>query len=80
MGYTCVNVACTLSGTLILHWNGTSWSKTASPNPSATANVLSGVSAATASSAWTAGDYDNNQTGATDTPILHWNGTSWSKS
>jgi hypothetical protein len=65
--------------TLILHWNGTAWSKVKSPNPSSTSNVLSGVSAVSATDAWAVGDYQNNTTGADDTLILHWNGTSWSR-
>jgi hypothetical protein len=65
--------------TLILHWNGTSWTRQASPSPSSSDNVLSGVSAVSGRDAWAAGSYRNNTTGATDTLILHWNGTSWSR-
>jgi hypothetical protein len=78
-GDSCTNVACTFSHTLILHWNGTVWSQAKSPNPSSAANVLSAVTATSASNAWAAGYYDNNSTGARDTLILHWNGVSWSK-
>ena len=48
-----------------------------SPDPSSTTNVLAGVSATSASNAWSVGYYDNNTTGARDTLILHWNGTGW---
>jgi hypothetical protein len=72
-------VACTFSHTLILRWNGTAWSQAKSPNPSSAANVLSGVTATSASNAWAVGYYDNSSTGARDTLILHWNGVSWSK-
>jgi hypothetical protein len=67
------------SDTLILNWDGTSWSKVKSPNPSATANELSGVSAVTSTDAWAVGYYANDANGAQDTLILHWNGTSWSQ-
>jgi hypothetical protein len=33
-----------------------------------------------AGDAWAAGSCRNNTTGATNTLILHWNGTSWSRS
>jgi hypothetical protein len=68
-----------LTYTLILRWNGTSWTRQASPSPSSSDNVLSGVSAVSGRDAWAAGSYRNNTTGATDTLILHWNGTSWSR-
>ncbi len=63
--------------TLILHWNGTAWSKVKSPNPSPGASYLYGVSAGSGSDAWAVGNYDNN--GISNTLILHWNGTAWSK-
>ena len=49
----------------------------ASPDPSSSTNVLTGVSATSASNAWAVGYYRNNTTGAFDTLILHWNGTGW---
>ena len=61
---------------LIVHWNGTTWTRSPSPHPSSTQNVLSGVSAVSGSDAWAVGDYNNN--GAIDVLILHWNGTTWS--
>jgi len=65
--------------TLVLHWNGTKWSKVASPNPGGTSgndiNVLSGVSANSATDAWAGGGYNPFLTA---TIVLHWNGTSWS--
>jgi hypothetical protein len=65
---------------LILHWNGTAWSQVKSPNPSPAipgANFLGGVSARSGSDAWAVGDYDNN--GVSDSLVLHWNGTAWSR-
>ena len=70
--------------TLVLHWNGSSWSQVASPNPggttsSSSGNGLSGVSANSATDVWAVGFYSNQTTGATQTLVVHWNGTSWSK-
>ncbi len=56
--------------TLILHWNGTRWTRVASPSPGRFAG-LTGVAATSASNAWAVGG-----TG-TGTLILHWNGTKW---
>ena len=61
-------------GTLILHWNGTAWSRVASPNPPADyLNNLTGVVAICPHNAWAVGttDYAN-------TLITHWNGKTWS--
>jgi hypothetical protein len=69
--------------TLVLRWNGTKWSKVASPNPGGTTSAndfsyLNGVSADSATDAWAVGYYFNPTTGAEATIVLHWNGTSWS--
>ncbi len=70
----------TLRRTLILHWDGTSWSKVPSPSPSSTKSFLDSVSATSASNAWAVGQYVDNKTGGSgDTLILHWNGSSWSR-
>ncbi len=65
--------------TLILHWNGKSWTQVPSPNPGGPShgNLLFGVTATSASNAWAVG-YDTTSSGAT-TLILHWNGTSWGR-
>jgi len=62
---------------LIVHWNGTAWSRVPSPNPGAGVNSLSGVSALSATNAWAVGTY------VVKGPVfksltLHWNGTAWS--
>ena len=64
--------------TLILHWNGTKWSKVTSPNPGTQYNVLQAVRAVSAQNAWAVGNYVDDQ-GAYRTLILHWNGTKWSQ-
>jgi hypothetical protein len=64
--------------TLILHWNGTAWSRVPSPSPGSRFNVLNGVSAAGPGNAWAVGFYRNQAAGALPL-ILHWNGTAWSR-
>jgi len=51
----------------VLRWDGTSWSRTKSPDPSTSfhENILYGVSAPSATDAWAVGDY---QSDATDLP------------
>ena len=62
--------------TLILHWNGTTWTRVAStPNPGTTYNKLFGISEASANDVWAVGWYD--QSGLFDSLALHWNGVSW---
>lgn len=60
--------------TLILHWDGTSWSIVPSPNP-ATYNGLYAVAAVSANDVWAVGYY---YSGPQRTLIEHWDGTSWS--
>lgn len=64
--------------TLILHWNGASWKRVASPNPAA-GTSLSAVAAASASSAWAVGCTADCfiSSASPQTVILHWNGHAW---
>ncbi len=63
--------------TLILRWNGTTWSLVASPNTSITQeNVLRSVTCASASACWAVGYF--NAGSAYQTLIARWNGTAWS--
>jgi len=63
--------------TLIVHWNGSAWTQTASPNPGGPSNdnILVGVAVTPARSAWAVGRYFNGN--RTLTLIEHWNGTAW---
>jgi len=66
-----------LPQTLIEHWNGAYWSIVPSPNPSITGqNVLTGVAAVSAAYVWGVGYYQATS-GALQTLIEHWDGTSW---
>ena len=58
--------------TLILHWNGTAWTKAPAPTPG-TFPVLAGVAATSASQAWAVGAHNN----APQTLTMEWNGTAW---
>jgi len=58
--------------TLILHWDGASWSQVPSPNIPAGANQLFGITAIAANDIWAVG-------AAGGAPLaLHWNGSAWS--
>ena len=64
--------------TLILHWDGTSWSVISSPSPgTAGLNVLYGVTANSASDIWAAGSLQSNGS-PEQTLIEHYNGSTWS--
>jgi len=56
--------------TLILRWNGTSWTQVASPSPGS-GGSLARVAATSASNAWAVG------TAGGKALILRWNGTAW---
>ncbi len=57
---------------LILHWNGKSWRRVASPGPAGV--TLRAVAATSARNAWAVGDL------ASGKPlILHWNGRAWKR-
>jgi hypothetical protein len=60
------------TGTLIVHWNGRTWKRVASPSP-ARASSLSGIDAISARNAWAVGST------STRALILHWNGRTWKK-
>ena len=67
------------SGTLIEQWNGSTWSVVTHPtDPSTITNVFNGVAIVSATEIWAVGDFIDNNTGAFQTLIELWNGTSWS--
>ena len=62
--------------TLIVHWDGASWTQVPSPDP-ATPSRLFGVHALSASNAWAVGEYFD---GSIDKSlIVHWNGSAWTQ-
>jgi hypothetical protein len=62
---------------LVLHWNGVSWTKVASPffGP---ASALNSVAALSPTDAWAVGGL-SPANGPATTLILHWNGTAWTR-
>ena len=58
--------------TLILHWDGVSWSQVPSPNVPGGANELSAITAISSDDIWAVGS-------AGGAPLaMHWNGNAWS--
>ena len=70
---------------LVLHWNGTRWSKVTVPSPGGTGtgsvNALFDIACRSSSSCWAAGEYglDGGGIVAIRNNVLHWNGTKWSQ-
>lgn len=67
--------------TLGEHWNGTSWSIVATPNPATNSgdyDVLQATAATSSTNAWAAGYSGNVGADADKTLIEHWNGAAWS--
>jgi hypothetical protein len=67
------NTGTGMDRTLILHWDGSTWSKVPSPNQGTFGNYLNAVSADSGTSAWAVGDSFN------DNLLLHWDGSTWTK-
>jgi hypothetical protein len=61
--------------TLTEHWDGTSWTQVASPNPESY-NYLAGVSAHAPNAVWAVGLIDMNN-GVWVPLTLFWNGSTW---
>lgn len=63
-----------------LHWDGTSWSRVATPDPGVPgsgAHSLNGVSCTSRASCWAVGIHISDR-GISRNAVLRWNGTSWS--
>ena len=65
-----------VTSTLILHWNGKTWKRVASPSPGPEGSTLYGVSASSPASAWAVG-YTAVYSEGWKTLIEHWNGKTW---
>jgi hypothetical protein len=65
--------------TIIMHWDGTSWTRVPSPNPGTVGvgNELFSVDGVATNDLWAVGDYENSS--GEQTLILHWNGSAWSQ-
>ncbi len=64
---------------LVLTWDGSSWAKLDSPNPSAGNNFLNSVSCVTTISCVAVGTYDDVQVSTSRSFVVNWDGTSWTK-
>jgi hypothetical protein len=62
--------------TLVMHWDGGTWTVVPSPNIGASSNFLSAVSAVSADDVWASGYYLNGF--VIETLMVHWDGTEWS--
>lgn len=65
--------------TLVEHWDGTAWSRVASPNPDAgpqSYDVLNAVDLRSPVDGWAVGTYVG-KTGAFVPLVVHWDGTRW---
>jgi hypothetical protein len=67
----------TANQTLILHWNGSAWTRQPSPDPAGTVR-LTAVTATSASDAWAVGSV-SPPAAPTTAFMLHWNGKSWTQ-
>src|SRR5215471_369968 len=67
------------SHTLIVHWDGTAWTRVPSPGPSGSHLIaqLSYLSMDSAADGWAAGTVRDLQHGTTANLVARWNGTSW---
>jgi hypothetical protein len=79
VGFSCPLRGCGAATSLILHWDGTAWSRTTSPSPGDQA-FLMGTSALSEKNAWAVGTYYDSDMTSNLTLILRWNGTAWSAS
>ncbi|HEV8223173.1 MAG TPA: PASTA domain-containing protein [Streptosporangiaceae bacterium] len=72
---TTTDTAANLTRTLILHWNGSNWTRQTSPTPAGADGLLLGVDALSATDVWAVGQSGN---GPNEVPLaLHFNGTRW---
>jgi hypothetical protein len=66
------------SKAMVLHWDGSSWSKMAVPSPGLE-TYLYGVAARTSADAWAVGTYYDPKDGGSRTLTLHWDRVTWSR-
>src|SRR5687768_7111964 len=62
---------------LILHWDGVTWSTVASPNYAGQNNYLHSIAAVAADDIWAVGYYNACLGCVGATLMLHWDGTAW---
>jgi hypothetical protein len=62
---------------MTLHWNGTAWSRVASPNAGTSTTYLTDVSAAATDDVWAVGWYTPDR--RTRSFAIHWDGADWTR-
>ena len=79
VGLACGGFGCGTNSnqTLAMHWDGTSWTLSTSPNPSFS-NLLYGVTTVAPNDVWAVGYYGSCYSCAGNNLIVHWNGSTWS--
>jgi hypothetical protein len=66
--------------TVTLRWNGTAWKRVVSPNPGGSrGSTLIAVTATSRTNVWAVGSYGIGTLTASQTLVLHWNGTAWAQ-
>ncbi len=75
-GSGCANKSFSHARTLAMHWDGSSWSISPTPNPGNEDDVLSGITSLGPNDAWTTGWWIPGQ-GPGWPLFLHWDGSSW---
>ena len=66
------------TGTLTEHWDGAAWSMVPSPTPSGAAGgILQSVSCASSSDCWAVGYGTDQNGGALNSVLEHWDGSAW---
>ena len=65
-----------LDRTLTLHWDGSAWTTTFSPDAGDNENILLGVAALSSTDVWAVGYYDN-EGGGFQALAEHWDGATW---
>jgi hypothetical protein len=62
---------------ILEHWNGTKWSKVATPNPAGTDNFLLDVSCVSTKHCYAVGGYGSNTLNEPKPLLEEWNGNAW---
>jgi hypothetical protein len=63
--------------TVILHWDGSTWSVVTSQSPAAYDNELFAISAFSSTDIWAVGEQESVASGPLQSLAEHWNGTAW---
>ena len=71
------NLTSSRTQTLILHYDGTTWSIVSSPNATTTSNDLNSISGGNPNDIWAVGSYRTATSPLRLTLAMHWNGTAW---